>query len=106
MSGPAITLRTPDGLKVRCASTRRFAVATEVPRLDRSDDKLVITKRSNSLRTVAAELRKLRRNRGFARAYAFDLRTGRIVWLREHPAAAPTPAMLETRHRLMMKEAQ
>jgi hypothetical protein len=76
MSRGSITLKA-DGRKVRCAANKQFAVA--VPE---TEVKLQVTKRTDDLNVVLAELRKQARQYPRRKAYLFDLTTGEMVYER------------------------
>jgi len=74
MSRSGITL-TADNLKVRCAAKQRYAVAIPNP----AKHRLQVTKRTDDIKAIAAELRRLRRAFPNYPIYLFDLPTGVLV---------------------------
>lgn len=74
MSRNSITLKA-DNLKVVCAAHKRYAVAIPNP----IKRKLAVTLRTNDIRAISAELRRVRREFPKYPAYVFDLPTGILV---------------------------
>lgn len=75
MSRTSITLKA-DGLSVRCAASKRYAVA--VP----AAGKLLVTKRTNDVPPLTAELRSAARRFPQRKVYLFDLVTGTLLHTR------------------------
>lgn len=81
-------LLVADGLKIRCAANKQYAVA--VP----ADGKLNVTKRTDDLDVVLAELRKLVRFFPRRPAHVFHLPTGTLVYSRSHGWPLPDAKLL------------
>lgn len=73
-SRTGITLRA-DGFSVRCAAKQRYAVAV----LNIPKGKLDVTKRTDAIPTLSAEVRRIFRERPNKAVYIFELRTGGLV---------------------------
>jgi hypothetical protein len=74
MSRNAKTL-SADGLKVRCAANKRYAVAVPNP----VKRKLQVTKRTDDVKVISAELRRIHREMPKYLSYVFDLSTGKLI---------------------------
>ncbi len=73
MSRNSITLKA-DNLKVVCAAKQRYAVA-----IPGKPGKLQVTKRTNDIRAITAELRRIHREFPKCLSYVFDLPTGKLI---------------------------
>lgn len=75
MSGnKSITLKV-DNLQVVCAANKQYAVAIPNP----VEHKLKVTKRTNDVKVITAELRRIHREFPKLLSYVFYLPTGRLV---------------------------
>jgi hypothetical protein len=66
-----------DGLTARCDAHKRYAVAV-------ASAKLTVTKRTNDVAAVAAELRRIARDMPDRQSFVFDLTTGNLL-TEQHP---------------------
>lgn len=85
MSGPSKLLKA-DGFQVRCAANKRYAVAIRVP----SKNKLSVTKRTDAVSPLTAEIRRIVREMPNKHVYVFDLVTGALIY--KHWANDEAPA--------------
>lgn len=85
MSRSSITLKA-DGLKVVCTANKRYAVAIQVP----SKNKLSVTRRTDTVSPLTAEIRRIAREMPNKHAYVFDLTTGVLIY--KHWANGAPPA--------------
>jgi hypothetical protein len=81
-------LLVADGLKIRCAAKQHYAVAVPV------DGKLKVTKRTDDLGVVLAELRNLVRFFPRRPAHVFHLPTATLVYSRSHGWPLPDLRLL------------
>lgn len=72
MSRNSIILQA-DGLKVRCAAHKRYAVAIPAPK------RLLVVKRTDDVKAVTTELRRIHREAPKLLSYVFDLPTGNLI---------------------------
>ena len=70
----SITLKV-DNMKIVCAANKRYAVAIPNP----AKHKLAVTKRTDDIKAITAELRRIKREFPTYPAYVFDLSTGILV---------------------------
>lgn len=90
MSRNSIILQA-DGLKVRCAAHKRYAVAIPAPK------RLLVVKRTDDVKALVAELRRINRELPNRHAYVFDLPTGTLVHHHWGSDAAPDEAFITRR---------